>query len=86
MIYEKVTISLQRYNELMLKSDFFDSNYVAANFDFINDTKTQLWIKDDIIKEVEDYHRSAVVSYKNKIRSRCTLRFWRWKLSLKINK
>ena len=86
MLYENVTININRYNELKNKADFFDSNYIAVHFEFLGNNSKKLWTKDEILKEIEDYHNKRMVEYKDKIRSKFTLKFWRWRILFKSSK
>ncbi len=80
------TLTLAEYDDLKLKADFFNSEYIAMRCTFKeswNPDGTQMWVKDEVLKEIEDSHKKELEEYKERIRSRNTLKFWKWRLTLK---
>ena len=86
MANESVTISLKRYNELKDKSDFFNSEYVIGKFNFPDGSKSNLWIKDEVLQEIEEDYKLKILEYKAKVRHRNTFKFWKWRLTIKTIK
>jgi hypothetical protein len=82
---EEIILKRESYDSLMQKASFYDA-YVAGKLAFadekIQKDKLTLWTEENAVIEIEKYYKTLFEDYKNRVRGRFTLRFWRWKLIL----
>lgn len=72
---EFIKLRRDSYDKLKFKADFVDSDYVATDF-----LGHKMYLKDEAIKELEDFYKIQVEEYKKKVRKKFSLRFWKWRI------
>jgi len=82
--FEEVTLKKETYDSLMSKAAFFDA-YVAGKIKFADGSEKEaltLWTKENAFIEIEDYYKTLFEDYKNRVRKRFTIKFWRWTIKI----
>lgn len=84
-VQEKISLKKETYDMLMSKASFYDA-YVAGKLEFA-DKKTKedvlpLWTKENAYVEIEDYYKKLFEDFKKRIRSKFTIKFWRWTIKI----